>query len=88
MTKDFEMIKVESSSLEAIGWMAEELRVKFLKGGLYSYKPFASLAWVDFKNAESKGKFFYKNIRHNKEITCTKIKGKDDVNIKEEKKDE
>lgn len=87
MTKDFEMIEVESSSIEAIGWKENELRVRFKdkksgkkKGGaLYGYTPFSFLAWTDFKKAESTGKFFFANIRHNKEITCTKIKEKDNV---------
>ena len=79
MTDNFKMTDVESSSIEAIGFEAGTLRVRFKGGALYEYTPFSCLEWPNFREAESIGKFFYKNIRHNKNIICTKIKGKDNA---------
>lgn len=73
------MEKVKSSSIEAIGWEDDALRIEFKGGAMYEYKPFLSEDWEKFRVAESTGKYFYANIRHNKNISCKKIRGKENV---------
>jgi hypothetical protein len=58
-----EMISVESSNIEAIGWEDEVLNIQFKKGGLYSYTGVPELVWLAFLGADSKGKFFHGRIR-------------------------
>jgi len=58
-----DMLKVDSSNIEAIGWEDEVLEVKFKKGGLYRYTGVPKLLWNAFKGSESKGKFFHRKIR-------------------------
>jgi len=60
-----EMVKVESTNVEAIGWEDDVLYVKFKKGGTYQYTGVPKLLWDAFKAAESKGKFFHGRIRPN-----------------------
>lgn len=74
--ENIKMIKVESSSIEAMGWQDNILRIRFKGGATYDYEPFSSSNWVKICAAKSTGKFFYANIRHNKNIVCTQIVGK------------
>lgn len=83
MTEEIKMEKVESSSLEAYGWSTKSniMRVRFKGGAEYDYEPVPAVLWTQFRTAESKGKFFFKNIRHNKNIVCKKIKDKDNADV-------
>ena len=60
-----EMVPVESSNIKEIGYedKTEMLRVTFKTDKSYEYYGVPQLVWQAFKTAESKGKFFHKNIR-------------------------
>lgn len=69
-------IKIEgSSNIDEIGYDEEKrtLTIKFHNGGLYEYTPFTLEGFKAFSESESKGKFFYKNIRYNSDITVQRI---------------
>lgn len=62
-----EMIFVDSSNIEAIGYdpAARELHVRFLKSGdTYVYYEVEESVFEDFKGADSKGIFFNANIKN------------------------
>ena len=62
-----ELQKVESSNIAEIGYDANSgrLRVRFISsGGLYEYDDVSKKLAEDFLQADSKGRFFHKNIRH------------------------
>jgi len=54
----------DSSNLASIRYAQEEdiLEVEFSRGGTYQYKGVPLNVFIDFANAESKGKFFQSNI--------------------------
>jgi len=60
-----EMIKVESSQIETIGYDAETstLHVHFKRGGKYSYSEVPADVRAAFMAAESKGKFLGAEIK-------------------------
>lgn len=60
-----EMIPVESSNIDSVGYDEKtlDLRVKFKTGKIYEYHLFPIELFNDFSSSESKGKFFAKNIR-------------------------
>ena len=60
-----EMVPVVSSNIKEIGYedKFEVLKVTFNTGKTYDYHGVPSLTFKAFKEAESKGKFFHKNIR-------------------------
>lgn len=51
----------------------KDLIVKFKSGKLYVYTPVSQAFFNKLTNAESKGKFFNKNIRDNEVLTCLKL---------------
>lgn len=62
-----ELQKVESSNIAEVGYdaISGRLRVRFISsGGLYEYDNVPQNVAEDFLQAKSKGRFFYKNIRH------------------------
>ena len=63
MTK---MVEVVSSNIKAIGFdeLKNELTVEFLSGGKYVYGAVPESIYETFLEAESKGKFFHRNIRN------------------------
>jgi len=65
--------KVKSSNLDSIGHEEDILYIRFIDGGLYSYQPFTASTFKKFQKAPSKGKFFHKYIRNNKDYKVTKI---------------
>lgn len=70
------MIKVpESSNIAEIGYNEEKqkLYIQFKEGGLYSYHPVTPKQWKEMQKAESKGSYFWKNIRNNKSITTKQL---------------
>jgi hypothetical protein len=71
-----EMIKVDSSQIEEIGFDPETkiMNVMFKGGAVYEYYDFSDKFFEEFLKAKSKGKFFFKNVRLNKEIVYKKIK--------------
>jgi hypothetical protein len=51
----------------------KDLTVSFKSGKLYVYTPVSQQFFNKLQNAESKGKFFNKNIRSNEALTCLKL---------------
>jgi hypothetical protein len=62
----FEYIEVESSNIKAYGYNPsfDILSVVFNTGEEYWYFEFPALAWADFFEAESKGKFLNEQIKN------------------------
>lgn len=58
-----EMRKVDSSNIDAIRWEKGNLIVHFSSGRIYSFKKVPQIIFNNFLEAESKGKFFNKNIQ-------------------------
>ena len=60
-----EMIPVASSQIESIGFDAEDeaMFIKFPSGGLYRYDGVPQEVFDALAAAESKGSFFYRNIK-------------------------
>ena len=56
---------VESSMIESIGYDAgtSVLEIEFKGGVVWNYENFPEYLWYEFETAESKGKFFNKNIK-------------------------
>ena len=57
------MHTVESSNIESIGYNEGNLYVKFHSGSTYQYSNVPEDVYVQFCNAESKGKFLNANIK-------------------------
>lgn len=76
------MTPVESSQIIAIGYdePVEQLFVKFKGGGIYRYDFVEKSRHDELMAAESKGRYFGKEIKGNsKRYPFTKIKGADNV---------
>jgi hypothetical protein len=60
-----EMIYVDSSNIEAVGYDAasSELHVQFLKSGLYVYHDVPQHVFEELLSADSKGSYFNRNIK-------------------------
>ncbi len=58
-------IPVASSNIKSIGYIAngEILEVEFNSGAIYHYFSVPAGVFADFVDAESKGKFFIRNVR-------------------------
>lgn len=56
---------VDSSMIESIGYDAgtSVLEIEFKGGVVWAYENFPEYLWYEFEAAESKGKFFHKNIK-------------------------
>lgn len=64
-----EFIPVKSSQIKAIGHDKEQtLFVKFKKEVVYSYFPVNEEKYLEFKNSESIGSYFHKNLKMNKDL--------------------
>lgn len=61
-----EMIYVDSSNIEAIGYDddAQELHVRFLWGGYYIYQGVPRQIYDDIMLASSKGSFFNREVKN------------------------
>ena len=57
-----EMIRVNSSNVQAIGYDGQDLYVKY-NSGTYRYIGVSKKLFEDLKNAESKGKFMNQFIK-------------------------
>lgn len=62
----FEMVSVNSSNVDAIGYDEEnkELKVNFVKGSSYVYMNVPKEVYEDFVESTSKGRFFNRNISY------------------------
>ena len=56
------MTKVESSTIIAIGYDNKKLEIQF-KNGTYRYSDVEKEVYDNLLKSESKGKYFYKNIK-------------------------
>ena len=67
-----ETVKPESSYIHKMKYYPEGLYMKIYfnsnKSKGYLYKNVSSSLWSDFKNADSKGKFYHKRIKNDKSI--------------------
>jgi hypothetical protein len=54
---EIDMIEVESSNIEAIGWRAGVCQVDFLSGSRYQYSDVPEWVFQEFLEADSKGRF-------------------------------
>ena len=70
-----EMKPVNSTNIISVGYNAEErtLVVDFHNGKRYKYHPVTEQGHRELINSDSIGKYFFKNIRGNKNITTTKM---------------
>jgi hypothetical protein len=60
-----EMIYVDSTNIEAIGYDAanSELHLQFLKTGLYVYRDVPQAIFDELMASDSKGSYFNRNIK-------------------------
>jgi len=67
--------KVKSSNIESIGYdeVNKIIEIKFMNGGIYQYEKVEKTIFDDILKAESVGKFFYKNIKSNRNLKFKKI---------------
>lgn len=63
MRRKIEVNEVDSSVIKSIGYNKNVLVVEFHNGSLYRYNDFPKDLYDMFMAAESKGRFFVKNIR-------------------------
>lgn len=73
--KEIAKNKVKSSNLDWVAYDKDTktLYIQFLSGGLYSYSDVPEEIFTGLLNADSKGKFFWKNIRNNSSFKYTKM---------------
>ena len=66
-----EMIYVDSSNIEAIGYAddAQELHVQFLGGGYYIYHDVPRHIFDELMNAPSKGSFLNREVKNAYQFT-------------------
>ena len=57
------MIDIDSSNLNAYGWKDDVLQVEFRNGKKAQYDDVPEEVWEAFQAADSKGSFFYNEIR-------------------------
>lgn len=69
-----EIVSVKSSAMTKIGYDGNNLFVKFVKTGWYKYLNVPATLFDEFRNAESKGKFFHRRINPNfKGTPCSNL---------------
>jgi len=64
-----------SSNISEIGYNGDKmtLEIKFHSGQIYQYWPITRAGWEGLMKAESKGSYFYKNIRKNPQINYKQV---------------
>ncbi len=67
------MVKVQSSNIAEIGHAGHMLKVKFHKGGIYTYTPVAPDLFILLRDAESVTKFFNEHIKEDPNLHVNKI---------------
>jgi hypothetical protein len=68
--------KVKSSNIQSVGYHkdTQTMVIEFIGDKLYSYTPITPEGFNKFMQADSLGKFFFANIRNNKDITTTLLR--------------
>ena len=76
--------KVESSNIDSIGhnFLTKNLEIEFKDGNIYRYKKVPRGVFKNMMNADSKGKFFWKNVRF--EYPYKKHRTKDGDKVRDE----
>ena len=76
--------KVESSNIDSIGhnFLTKNLEIEFKGGNIYRYKKVPRRVFKDMMGADSKGKFFWKNVRF--EYPYKKYRTKDGDKVHDE----
>lgn len=60
---EFKLQKVQSSNISELGWLNNQLRVRFASGGLFSYDGVTQQQYDELIKAKSIGSHFAKYIR-------------------------
>lgn len=55
---------VTSSNVEAVGWEADTLRVRYKNGGVYDYRGVPERIFQELLAAESAGKFINSRVKN------------------------
>jgi len=64
---------IKSSNILEIGHKDNKCRVQFKNLSMFEYEPISEELWLQFLAAKSKGEFFSKHIRNNKNIKAKQI---------------
>lgn len=77
-------VNVKSSNIKSIGhnFLTKNMEIEFNGGNIYRYKKVPRHVFKDMLNSDSKGKFFWQNIRF--DYPYKKYKDKDGNKVKEE----
>jgi len=69
-------IAIKSKNIKSAAYDQENLTAEFEfhNGSVYQYYPFYENQWAEFSKADSKGKWFNKNVKSKKSIASKKIK--------------
>ncbi len=70
-----ERVEVTSSHLKSVGHtdITKTLEIEFQDGNIYQYTPVGNITYQRLMKSDSKGKFYNRYIRGNKNYTGTKI---------------
>lgn len=70
-----DFLPIQSSQIKEIGHdgSSNTLFVRFKNNRLYSYHPVDKEKYQEFKDAESQGVYFHKNLKMNRELLIKKI---------------
>lgn len=66
---------VKSSNIASVGYdeKSHTMEIEFIEGGVFQYNPVTPEGYRAFIGAKSLGSYFFKFIKHNETITCTKV---------------
>ena len=72
---EIQRIPVQSSNLKSVGYDEKRstLEVEFLDKSIYRYSRVPKYRHEELLNAKSKGRYFSRYIRDNKDYSCTQI---------------
>ena len=70
-----ERILITSNNLKSVGYDAETetLEIEFKNGDIYQYTRVSEYVYISLMNATSKGSYFAKNIRNNRNYGCVQV---------------
>jgi len=73
---------VESSNIRSIGYspISRKMEIEFKGGSIYQYKGASANVYKNIMDAESKGKYFHKNIRY--KLPYKQVLNKDGEKVK------
>lgn len=68
-----EMVKVNSSQVDAMCWKNDVLIVRFTTGAVYMYEDVPYALYKDLVNADSVGHALNESLKYNPAYPCTKL---------------